>query len=337
MKMRLGGTRTAVAVLAAAVLVGATARCGAAQEKPDRPEAPEAPEIVIARGMPVGSGSYLGVYIAEVDAATVERLRLDAERGARVSEVMEDGPAAAAGLREDDVIVAWNGAPLESAAQLRRMVTETPAGRDVTLTVVREGKRIDLPVELGERRGSAGTWSMRVPAPEVIEGLGQRLRAPEIRSRVFSLMSGGRLGVSVQTLGDQLGSYFGLGDRDGVLVTSVREDSPADEAGLKAGDVILEFGDEEVAGPGDLVAAVQAAEKGTVSVRVLRDRKERTLRVDLPEAGEAGWDVAPSAGAAFFPEVLERMERIELPETGLRKPLWFGTPGETPVPNTVRT
>ncbi len=339
MKMRLGGTRTAAAVLATAVLVGATARCGSAQETPDRPEAPEAPGIVIARGMPFGpSGSYLGVYIAEVDRAAVERLGLDAERGARVSEVTEDGPAAKAGLREDDVIVEWNGAPVESAVQLRRLVSETPAGREVKLTVVRDGKRTDLPVEVGERPGpAAGTWTMRTPLPGRLEGLGERLRAPEIRGRVLSLMSGGRLGVSVQTLGDQLGAYFGLGDRDGVLVTSVREDSPAAEAGLKAGDVILAFDDAEVDSPGALVAAVRAAEQGDVAVRLLRDRKERTLKVKLPEASEARWDVAPSTGAMFVPEILERMERIEIPDLDLPTLFRFERPSEAPAPGAVRT
>lgn len=330
--------RTAVGVAATALLVGATARCGSAQETPVRPETPEAPGIVIARGMPFGAaGSYLGVWIAEVDGAAVERLRLDAERGARVSKVSEDGPAAKAGLREDDVVVGWNGAPVESAAQLRRLVSETPAGREVTLTVVRDGRRMEVPVEVGERAGSGGTWTMRAPAPEVVEGLRQRIRAPELRGRVFSLMSGGRLGVGVQTLGDQLGSYFGLGDRKGVLVTSVRDDSPAADAGLKAGDVILAFGDEEIDGPGALVAAVQAAEKGDVTVRLLRDRKERTLKVELPEAAEARWDVAPSTGAMFVPEILEHMERIEIPELDLPTMFRFEAPAEVPGAGAVRT
>ena len=338
MKMTLGGMRMAGAALATVVLVGATARCGAAQDKPDRPEAPEAPEIVIARGMPFGpAGSYLGVYIAEVDAAAVDRLRLDAERGARVSQVTEDGPAARAGLREDDVIVAWNGAPVESAVQLRRLVSETPAGREVRLTVVRDGTRRELPVEIGERTGPGGTWTMRVPAPEIAGRVGERLRAPELRGRMFALMSGGRLGVGVQTLGEQLGAYFGLGDREGVLVTTVREDSPAAKAGLKAGDVILAFGEDEVASPGDLISAVQAAEEGTISVRLLRDRKERTVKVDLPEASEARWNVAPSAGAMLVPDVLERLERIEIPDLDLPTLFRFERPAEVPGPGAVRT
>lgn len=337
--MRLGGLRTAFAAIAAVVLVGATARCGAAQEKPEKPEKAEAPEIVIARSAPFGSGgSYLGVYIEEVDAATVERLKLEAERGARVSDVTEDGPASKAGIRDDDVIVAWNGSSVESAAQLRRLVGETPAGREVKLTVVRDGKHLELPVEIADRPGISGSWTVRTPAPGAIAELEGRLRGPEMRGRVFALMGGGRLGVGVQALGDQLGAYFGLEGRNGVLVTTVREDSPAAKGGLKAGDVILAFGDEEVEGPGDLVEAVAEAEQGPAAVRVLRDRKERTVNVELPEATGPRWNQAPFGEVLMQSRMLQRMERIEFP--GLDIPTLFrfeGEPAGSPGPPAVRT
>jgi serine protease Do len=347
MTMRFAGMRAAVAAVATVALVGATARCGTAQEKPEKPDKPEAPEVVIARMAPFGvGGSFLGVHIQEVDATTVERLKLEAERGARVADVTEDGPAAKAGVRDDDVIVAWNGAPVESAAQLRRLVSETPAGRQVKLTVVRDGKRLDLPVEVAERPAAGGAWTFRTPAPERMEELERRLRengerlrvrSPELRGRVFALMSGGRLGVSVQTLGDQLGAYFGLDGRPGVLVTSVGEDSPAAKGGLKAGDVILAFGGEEVAGPGELVEAVREADEGPVPVRVLRDRKERTVTVELPEAAEARWEAAPSAGVITLPELFEGLGRIEIPDFDLPTRFRFERePQRSPPPGTVR-
>ncbi|MDT8436909.1 MAG: PDZ domain-containing protein, partial [Gemmatimonadota bacterium] len=261
--MKIRSIAAASSVLAAAVLVGVAARGGVAQEKPEAPKAPEPPAPTIAwSAVPMPSGSYLGVYIADVDAEQVERLELEAERGARVTGVSEGGPAEKAGLREDDVIVSWNGAPVESAAQLTRLVRETPPGREVELAVVRDGRKTEMAVEIGERERLAGMREFRMPELDGLrerledlriefgdEARGFRFRGPEMTG-MFAFLGGGRLGVGVQSLGDQLGAFFGLDERAGVLVTSVEEDSPAAKGGLRAGDVILAFGDEDTEDPG---------------------------------------------------------------------------------------
>ena len=296
--MRIGKLRLAVAALGALALVTATARCGSAQERVEVEEktANAAPFIVRSGGF--GGGSYLGVYITDVGADDVSQLGLGRERGARIDDVSDDGPAQQAGLQKDDVIVGWNGSQVESAAQLKRLVTETPDGREVKLEVIRDGKKRDVTVTIAERESMVRSFSFRGPGPEQMEGLVERLRssgermrlhAPEISGSVFALMGGGRMGIGIQSVGDQLGEYFGLDGRDGVLVTSVEEDSPADKAGLKAGDVILSLGGEPVDGTGELALAVREADQGPIAVGILRDRKERTVTVELPEAPEFKW------------------------------------------------
>ena len=298
---------------------------GAAQER-GAPGEPPAPAVRAAPAPPAlmslrmtNSGSYLGVYIREVTDEDVDRLDLREERGALVTDVPEEGPAAEAGLQADDVILSWNGARVESAAQLRRLVGETPAGRSVDLGYVRDGGQRTAAVELADRTSSMTRWSPRGELDadarsRLEESLGDaRFRLRELRDGHgnFQLfMQGGRLGVGIQSLGDQLAEYFGADD-GGVLVTSVREDSPAAEAGLRAGDVILRVGDERVEDPRDLVREIGRSDAGEVELRILRDRQERTIRTTLPERPE-GVRGLRSGNAYFFAPELGSFE-FEMP------------------------
>ncbi len=337
--MQIGRWRWMAVTLGTAALVTATARCGSAQEQAPKPE--EEKQVVVGkRAAPfvvrggLGGGSYLGVYIAEVDAEDVQRLGLDRERGALIEEVTEDGPAQKAGMLKDDVVLEWNGAAVESAAQLQRLVQETPAGREVELKVVRDGRNRDVRVTIGERESLVRRYSFRGPAPEAMEKLQERLRsggqhfqfrAPGMEHGVFAFMGGGRLGVGIQSIGDQLGEYFGLSGRTGVLVTSVKEDSPAASAGLRAGDVILTLDGETIDGTGDLARKIREADEGPMRIGILRDRQERTVTVELPEVPEFEWNEAPEGAVWSVPEGIEGammiipeiLEGIEIPEMEL--------------------
>lgn len=290
--------------------------------------APAAPSILSLRM--TTDGAYLGVYIREVTGEDVEQLELPAEYGALVTDVPDEGPAAEAGLQAEDVVVSWNGRRVESAAQLRRLVAETPVGRSAEVGYVRDGRERTVTVELAERSPAAtGLFRhgelderQRARLEESLDGARSRLRA--LRgdggfARMF--MSGGRLGIGIQSLGDQLAEYFQASD-GGVLVSSVREDSPAEAAGLRAGDVIVRVGEEAVEDPGDLMRAISRAEPGDVELRIIRDGQERTLRADLPERGEAArhgsgnaFYFGPRQGVFEFdvPDGLRRFE-IEMPE-----------------------
>lgn len=276
-----------------------------AQER-DAPAEPPPPAVRMAPAPPAlmslrmtNSGSYLGVYIREVTDEDVERLDLREERGALVTDLPDEGPAAEAGLQTDDVIVSWNGARVESAAQLRRLVGETPAGRSVDLGYVREGGQRSATVVLADRTSTVTRWSPRGELDADVRSRLRELRDGHGHFQMF--MQGGRLGVGVQNLGDQLAEYFGADD-GGVLVTSVREDSPAADAGLRAGDVILRVDDENVEDPRDLVDAIARSEAGEIELRVLRDRQERTIRATLPERPEGVREMRSGNAYFFGPE-----------------------------------
>jgi C-terminal processing protease CtpA/Prc len=100
----------------------------------------------------------------------------------------------------------------------------------------------------------------------------------------FSMFSGGRgrLGVRVENLSADLGSYFGVADGKGVLVLQVFKDTPAEKAGLKAGDVITKAGDRKVEDSDDLVSALRDADK-KVTLTVMRQKSSRTIESELRE------------------------------------------------------
>ena len=251
-----------------------------------------------------GGGAYLGVEILDIDGERASELGMDRPYGVYIDGVIDGEPAAEAGMAEGDAVVAWNGERVESVAGLRRLVSETPPGRVVDLTVLRGGAEREVSVELAERtsffsRGRGLTFvspqidltrvrpsASRDARERALELTEERLRdlqerAAEGVGRAFYLTGRPRLGANTQSLGDQLSEYFGV--EGGVLVTSVHEDTPAAEGGLRAGDVIVGLGDEDIDDPDDLRRALADLETGEVSVRVVRDGAEQTLTVELED------------------------------------------------------
>ena len=118
---------------------------------------------------------------------------------------------------------------------------------------------------------------------------------------------GGRLGIGVESLTDQLANYFGVKESKGVLVTQVDESSPAAKAGLKAGDVITAVDNETVDGIDSLIRAVGKKEEGTVSLRIVRNKAEQVLPVTLEKRQKAARPVFPRrrASLAFSAPAIE--------------------------------
>ncbi|MFQ5695283.1 MAG: PDZ domain-containing protein [Terriglobia bacterium] len=224
-----------------------------------------------------GGGAWLGVHISDVDAEKAGELRLPGQYGAVIEEVDEESPAAEAGLQAKDVIVSFDGERVRSAAHLVRLVRETPAGRTVPLQVSRAGETQNLSVELKQRRARMRMPEIHVgPMPEV------RVEVPPMRGlpRVFSIARGPRLGISADEVSGQLAGYFGV--TEGVLVREVHSETPAEKAGLQAGDVITQVDEEKVATVRDLRRALRAEREGNqVTLTIVRDKREQTLPVEL--------------------------------------------------------
>jgi serine protease Do len=225
-------------------------------------------------------GGFLGVYTEEINKDNLSQYGLRDVRGVGVTEVAKDSPAEKAGLRKGDVITRFDGEAVNSARKLTRLVSEVSPDHKVTITVSRGGADQELAVTIGKRSGFSDTLG-RVTIP--------RGNFPGIEKwpegSVWTLGNSRRIGVSTTPLTKQLADYFGVTDGRGVLVTSVSENSPAAKAGVKAGDVITAVDSEKVAIPGDLSRAISKQKHGDVTLTIVRDRNQRTIKV-TPEKSE---------------------------------------------------
>jgi predicted metalloprotease with PDZ domain len=264
-------------------------------------------------GMEEGGGgaSYLGVDIADVTTERLGALKLKEEHGAEVTMVDQDAPAGKAGLKEHDVILSLNGAAVESAAQLRRMIRETPAGRVVTLGVSRDGQPQSIKVQLANRSKSVAMQNMpdikiAMPAMPMLADL------PDIPVSVVIAHSSLRSGLMVENITPQLGEFFGVKSGNGVLVRSVEKGSRSEKAGFRAGDVIVRVNRQAVHDTSDFTRALRATPKGTAAVTVIREKKEQNLNLTLPDRKDSGNLLEESFD---FPH-LTAETRIELSRAG---------------------
>jgi len=233
-----------------------------------------------------GGSSYLGVDIADVSPERLGELKLKEEHGAEVTMVDQDAPAGKAGLHEHDVIVSLNGAAIESAAQLRRMIRETPPGRVVSLGISRDGQPLTIKVQLADRHKSM-TWN-----PQVHVDI-PRIDIPpipdfDIPVSVVVVHSSGRSGLMVENISPQLGDFFGVKDGKGVLVRSVEKGSRGEKAGFRAGDVVVKVNNQPVHDTSDFTHALRSSSGGAAAVTVMREKREQNLTLTLPEKKDSG-------------------------------------------------
>ncbi len=168
---------------------------------------------------------WLGVLIQDVTRDLAESFGLKKPRGALVAKVLPDSPAAKAGIQVGDIILEFNGHPVDRSSSLPPIVGRTPVGKKAEVRVLRNGKVIQLSIVLGELP----------PEEEIAKGGSQPHRA-----------SSNRLGIVVTKVPDDIRKQLGYG-KGGVLVTRV-EPGPAGRAGIRKGDVIVLFNRQRVQG-----------------------------------------------------------------------------------------
>jgi serine protease Do len=238
-----------------------------------------------------GTGSFLGVDIADITSDRLGALKLKEEHGVEVTMVDQDAPAGKAGIKEHDVILTMNGTAVESKPQLQRMIHETPPGRVVTLGLSRDGQPLTIKVQLADRHNEFARLSPKDKDKEFHFEMPQLPNLPDFDVPNIGMVvvhSSMRSGLMVENLTPQLGEFFGAKNGRGVLVRSVDKGSRADKAGLRAGDVITRVGDQPVHDTSDFTQAFHSHSAGSVNVGVIRDKKEQTLTITLPERKDSG-------------------------------------------------
>ena len=193
-----------------------------------------------------GNPAKLGVAIAEVPQTELDALSL--EYGVRIEKILEGSIAETAGLRPGDVVVAINDRPAYSAVRLQHLVREAQGSS--TIAVARNGESLKLDVAFAE---------------------------PQTGNAV--------LGVRIQEMTNDLKEAFGSEGKAGVLISQVTDGSAAQQAGLKAGDVIVSLGKDEITSVHDVHAALGGYSPGDkLDMAFVRDREKRSMQIELGAA-----------------------------------------------------
>ncbi len=279
-----------LALVLAAIALAGTARVANAAEKEV--------EVFVTSDEDHG---WLGITMQDIDEDLAKALDLADGAGVLVSSVLDDSPAEEAGLEEGDVIVAFAGKTIEDTGDLAKAVRKTAPGDEVEMSILRDGQAKTLTVTVGKQEPQVRILKGKGDGDVFLYGVPGKGISPLIL-REFASGDRGYLGVKLQDLNEQLGEYFGVADGEGVLISEVIEDSPAAEAGLKAGDVVIKLDDKPIADTPEIYEFMAERKKGDeVTVTVLREKRERNVTVTVGEApDELAWlDV--EHGDVFLP------------------------------------
>jgi serine protease Do len=197
----------------------------------------------------------LGVTIQDITPELAKSLGLDKTKGALVSQVLPGESADKAGMKQGDVIVNFDGRNIENSHELPLIVAGTKIGKETTVTVIRDGKELKLKATIGEMEDE----------------------------KAASIKSPGQpsLGVNLQTLTPQIARELGIKQTVGVVVTGVESGSPADQAGIKTGDVIGSVNRKPVKNASEFAKEVERVKKGE-SLLLLIHRGQSALFVAVP-------------------------------------------------------
>ena len=213
---------------------------------------------------------WLGVTIKSVNEDVKEDWELSVDKGVLVTYVIDDSPADEAGIKKGDVILKYEGRSVRYTDELIEYVRKTPPGEKAKIEIDRNGKSKKFEVEIEKNR-------KRV----VIDRFGDG-------DHGFSFYSddneSGFLGVDMYDLTDGLREYFDVEDDEGVLIVNVIEDSPAEKAGFKSGDIIVKVDKRVIEDSDDLRKAISKHEPDEkVKIEYIRNKKKSSKTVTLGE------------------------------------------------------
>ncbi|HER20342.1 MAG TPA: DegQ family serine endoprotease [Chromatiales bacterium] len=206
---------------------------------------------------------WLGVQFQAVDEAIAESVGLDEARGAMVARVVEGSPAARAGLESGDIIISYDGRPVERARDLPNLVAKTDAGTRVPVTVWRDGGEVTVNVEIALREPQRTASSDE--RPDGTEGAGP-------------------LGMELAELTPEVRNRLGLdASAEGAVVVGVQPDGPAAAGGIEPGDVIESIARKPVEGPDDVARGIEAVRESGRKNALMRINRQGNVRyVALP-------------------------------------------------------
>ena len=211
------------------------------------------------------SRGRLGIHIQEVTDELAASFGLKEKRGALVSDVIDDSPAARAGLKAGDIILAVDGRKIKEMRTLPRIIAAKKPGTRVNLEVLRNGRTINIGVTLDDLEADSG---------EIEPGPGGSSKLD-------------KLGLTVRQLTPELAQRLQLGTDRGVVISRVEPDGLAARAGLESGDIILMVNDSEIKTVNDLQKVLHNSRKQPY-IRFLVQRGQVRIFVGVKQPGKKG-------------------------------------------------
>ncbi|NWJ26624.1 Do family serine endopeptidase [Rhizobium sp. RM] len=232
---------------------------------------------------------WLGVRVQPVTDDVAASLGMETAKGALISGVVKGGPVENGPIEAGDVVLKFDGKDIHEMRDLPRIVAESPVGKEVDVVVLRDGKEQTVRVKLGqlqdaadekasadEQQGEDGDGSVVVPEDDDGADDQAQDQTPEVREAPQAV-----LGMNLVMLSDELRTEKGIAESvEGVLVASVDAGSPAEQKGMKAGDVIVEVGQDFMEVPGDVLVRVNGLKsEGRKNAHMMVADAQGNLRV----------------------------------------------------------
>jgi serine protease Do len=321
MKAKYPVSLLAVIILAAGIAL-------AQQPAPPPPSPPDESSDQSSSFFIIGDG-FLGIYAENISRENMGRYHMNQVRGVGITRVVKDSPAEKAGLRKDDVILRIDGENVSSVRKLNRLVSEMAPDQTVRVSFSRSGSEQEVTATVGKRSNQTFAadmfpegmklWKWDGADPKTFKWDGPLINRGDLFDKdgdfSFSFSNSRRIGVSTMQLTKQLADYFGITGGKGVLVTAVTDDGPAAKAGVKAGDVITAVDGEAVDSPGDVSRVINSKKEGDVTLTIVRNKSQQTIRV----TPRVGGGLAPMVDRAQIGRRIV-IPRIQIPDINIAMP-----------------
>jgi len=254
---------------------------------------------VFSRAEAPASGMAMAVPIDVVESVTIEikekgkvergwlgvRIWMNEDDQVEIAEVEKDSPAELADLKEGDIVLQFDGEDVDDTEMLAKMIRQRKPGESITIKIERKGKTQDIRVKLGEFTEEDVWKDFERKFPNLFRARPfeeLKFSRPEIFRGGFGQRK--YIGVYIQELNKELSEYFGVDKGTGLLIERIDEDGPADKAGLRVGDVIVNADGMRVESTQELSKLIQDKEKGDkITIEFIRDKKKRTVEVEVGE------------------------------------------------------
>lgn len=217
--------------------------------------------------------AYLGVYLENLDDKDYQKFNLLEKYGVLAEKIVKDGPADKAGMKDKDIIVEIQGEKIYTSDQITRMLDLLRPEQEVNIKIWRKKEFKNLDLVLGEKEYH--DYSFFTPGLESF-----RLGPSNVLMYKYQDENGKWIGIQPRELNEQLLDSYGL--KNGVMIEKVISETPAEKAGLKAGDIILKMDEMNIEKINDIHEVVKNKEiDEEVTIQIQRDKKQQQVRVKI--------------------------------------------------------